>query len=79
MANFICRYGSGSVCIFYSSWIYHKVSHFVPDVQTLEQKEKNITPGRVGTVLFFPKTSFDILKGKPAKWGKTTDYGQKEV
>jgi len=68
-------YGPGCVCIFFSSELYHKVSNFQPLQQTKEQKDKNITPGRIGTVMFFPKASFEILKGKPEGWARKTDYG----
>lgn len=71
------RYGPGSICIFYSSELYHKVSKFDPLPQTKEQKEKDITPGRIGTVMFFPEASFEILKGKPKGWAVKTNYGKR--
>jgi hypothetical protein len=36
----------------------------------------DLTPGRIGTVFFFPEPSFEILKDKPAGWGALTDYGR---
>jgi len=34
-------------------------------MQTLEMKKKRLTPGRVGTILFFPKNSLHLLEDKP--------------
>ena len=39
-------------------------------------KEKDLTPGRISTVFFFPVNSYDVLKDKADKWGKTTNYGR---
>lgn len=72
-------YEPGSVCIFYSSILYHKVAQFKPKPQTAAQKEERITPGRIATVMFFPKASFDILKGKRKRWGKETNFGKNEL
>jgi hypothetical protein len=72
------RYGPGSVCIFYSSAIFHKVSTFFPLAQTVDQSSEAITPGRIGSVFFFPKDSLDILKGKPKNWGRETNFGRNE-
>lgn len=62
---------------FFSSDLYHKVSTFKPNIQTQKQKGNNVTPGRIGTVMFFPKDSYSILQGKPKGWAKQTDYGTK--
>jgi hypothetical protein len=45
----------------------------------LDQKDKGITPGRIGTVMFFPQASFDILKGKRKGWGKETNFGKNDI
>jgi hypothetical protein len=66
------------VCIFYSSKIFHKVAKFWPVTQTQEEKEENITPGRIGSVFFFPVESYNILEGKPARWGYRTAFGRNE-
>jgi hypothetical protein len=39
---------------------------------------EKITPGRIGTVFFFPRNSLEILKGKPARWGYETAFGKNE-
>jgi hypothetical protein len=67
------------VCIFYSSILFHKVAPFIPTPQTAAQKQEEITPGRIGTVMFFPKPSFDILKGKRKNWGRETNFGKNSL
>jgi hypothetical protein len=66
------------VCIFYSSLIFHKVAKFNPLPQTEEEKEERITPGRIGSVFFFPADSYKILKGKKKKWAFRTAFGKNE-
>ncbi|KAF9470463.1 hypothetical protein BDN70DRAFT_821347, partial [Pholiota conissans] len=70
-------YDPGSVFIFFSSNLYHKVNTFKPKVQTAEQAKVNITPGRIGSVFFFPKQSYKVLKDKPKDWARQTDYDSK--
>lgn len=74
----LCRYAAGDVIIFYSSQIYHKVDTFTPLPQTKDMENQHITPGRIGTVFFFPKESLDILKGKSRRWGALTGFGGAE-
>jgi len=50
----------GRFCIFYSSYIYHKVSKIFPNVQTIKQEEQKITPGRIESIFFFLKESYGI-------------------
>jgi hypothetical protein len=50
----------------------------MPVVQTLAQQAQNITPGRIGSVFFFPQESFKILENKPPKWGQKTGFGKYE-
>ncbi|RXW19334.1 hypothetical protein EST38_g6528 [Candolleomyces aberdarensis] len=57
-------YQSGDVCIFFSSILYHKVDTYFPTTQSQEEKEQKITPGRIGSVFFFPKESYEVLKDK---------------
>lgn len=71
-------YDPGHVCIFFSSTLYHKVAHFSPTLQTVEHKKSNLTPGRIGSVFFFPQESYQILNGKPANWGLETSFGRME-
>lgn len=71
-------YDPGHVCIFYSSIIFHKVTKFYPHVQTTEQQEEKVTPGRIGTVFFFPKHSYTILKDKRPGWALETAFGRME-
>ncbi len=60
---------------FFSSVLYHKVTKFQPTVQTVKMKKEKVTPGRVGTVFFFPKDSLQILKGKYPGWAVRTAFG----
>ena len=46
--------------------------------QTLDQQLSSITPGRIGTVMLFPKQSFKILEEKDAGWGRRTNFGRNE-
>lgn len=73
-----CRYDPGSICMFFSSQIYHKVENFQPAQQTAEEKRERLTPGRIGTVMFFPKASYEILEGKPPGWAVMTNSGRHE-
>jgi hypothetical protein len=41
-------------------------------------ERENLTPGRIGTVMFFPKDSYDLLEGKDAGWGRGTNFGRDE-
>jgi hypothetical protein len=70
------RYEPGAVCIFYASILYHKVAHFKPTLQVLVRKDEGITPGRIGTVMFFPEASKNLLKGKEKGWGRKTNFGK---
>jgi hypothetical protein len=72
------RYDPGHVCIFFSSKIYHKVETFHPAQQTIEQSKQNITPGRIGSVFFFPKPSYEILEDKWKGWAYKTAFGRNE-
>jgi hypothetical protein len=72
------RYEPGSVCIFYSSSIFHKVATFIPHQQTLKQKAEKLTPGCIGTVMFFPTESYELLKDKYPRWGQMTNFGKDE-
>ena len=70
------RYGPGHLCIFFSSSLYHKVGKWVAKMQTSEMKKKRLTPGRIGTVLFFPKDSLRLLEDKPEGWASKTSFGK---
>jgi len=72
------RYAPGDFCIFYSSVIYHQVAPFIPDTQNTSQAEQRITPGRIGTVFFFPKNSLEVLQNKPKKWAYRTGFGMND-
>jgi len=63
------RYSPGDFCIFYSSTIYHKVAPFIPLPQTTDQAANNITPGRIGSVFFFPKEQSRDSGGKAEEMG----------
>lgn len=74
----IYRYSPGDLAIFYSSDIFHKVNTFTPMEQSLSAQRQDIMPGRIGTVFFFPKASYEILEDKPSGWGYQTAFGQNE-
>jgi hypothetical protein len=38
-------------------------------------KDDLVTPGRVGSVFFFPHQSLAALEGKPKNWARNTGYG----
>jgi hypothetical protein len=59
--------------------MFHKVSKFQPVIQTGSEAEQKITPGRIGSVFFFPVASYDILKDKRPGWGYQTAYGRNEA
>ncbi|KAG6864741.1 hypothetical protein C0991_007448 [Blastosporella zonata] len=66
-------YCPGSICMFEAYRIYHAVSRWAPMVM---EEQDVLTPGRISTVLFSPKNSVEMLKGKPPGWGKRTDFGR---
>ncbi|KAF9003692.1 hypothetical protein BDQ17DRAFT_1326062 [Cyathus striatus] len=70
------KYKPGSVCIFYSSTIYHEVLPFTPNVQTKQMQDDGITPGRIGSVFFFPEGSMEVLEGKEENWAAETAFGR---
>lgn len=78
LIKFYPSYEAGSICLFFAGLLFHKVAHWTPKVQTLDQQAQNITPGRIGNVFFFPKPSFELLKGKPPLWGRVTSFGRNE-
>ena len=39
-------------------------------------KKDMLVPGRIATVLFFPKNSLKILTGHEPGWGVRTNFGQ---
>jgi hypothetical protein len=65
------------MCISFSSLLGHWVAPWRPKVQTVEMQEEGITPGRIGTVFFFPKDSLQNLVGKAPNWAATTALGAK--
>lgn len=66
-------YHPGHVCIFRSADLWHKVSRWEPSVDSAVDDP---APGRIGSVSFFPKESFEVLKDKIPGWGPDTDYGR---
>jgi len=59
--------------------IYHKVAPFIAKAQTAKQKAESVTPGRIGTVFFFPQASYEILEGKKKGWGRKTNFGKNNL
>lgn len=55
-------YLAGHICFFQSADIYHLVSTFFsPD---MDPEEDACTPGRIGSVFFFPEHSLNVLEKK---------------
>ncbi|TFK59825.1 hypothetical protein BDN72DRAFT_780214, partial [Pluteus cervinus] len=65
-------YNKGDVIVSYAGRLTHKVTNWKPS----PHYPPGVTPGRVGTVFFFPKHSLDQLRGKPYHWGIKTGYGR---
>jgi len=47
-------------------------------MQTEEQAQQKITPGRISSVFFFPAASYEILCDKKAGWDYRTAFGRNE-
>lgn len=56
----------------------HLVDTFYPLPQSPEDRRQKITPGRIGSVFFFPKASFQLLQGKGPHWARKTAFGRNE-
>lgn len=69
------RYEPGAVCISLSASLYHAVEKWHPIPCPPELQVDNITPGRIGTVFFFPEKSLQTLEGKPPGWMRETAGG----
>jgi len=54
------------------------VATFNPSPQTILQAHEKITPGRIGSVFFFPSASYKVLKDKRPGWGYETAFGRNE-
>ncbi|KAH6911611.1 hypothetical protein BKA70DRAFT_1219731 [Coprinopsis sp. MPI-PUGE-AT-0042] len=67
--NLKLAYHPGDLIIFLSGHLYHAVGEWTPRTGS---STDHVTPGRVGNVFFFPKISFDRLKGKGAGWNAQT-------
>jgi hypothetical protein len=78
LIKYLHRYEPGHVCIFFSSNLYHKVATFHPKPQTVSQQKEDITPGRIGSVFFFPEPSYAELKDKRPGWAYQTAFGRNE-
>jgi hypothetical protein len=52
------------------------VATFSPSPQTAIEAQQKITPGRIGSVFFFPSPSYDILKDKKKGWAYQTAFGK---
>jgi len=47
-------------------------------MQTEEQAQQKITPGRIGSVFFFPTAIYEILHSKNPGWASRTAFGNNE-
>jgi hypothetical protein len=54
------------------------VATFQPNTQTETHAQQAITPGRIGSVFFFPDASYKILEDKRPGWGFQTAFGKNE-
>jgi hypothetical protein len=52
------------------------VATFYPNPQTIPQAQQAITPGRIGSVLFFPEASYKNLEDERPGWGFQTAFGK---
>ncbi|KDR65806.1 hypothetical protein GALMADRAFT_148389 [Galerina marginata CBS 339.88] len=68
-------YRPGDLLIFLSGQLYHRVGDWEPLLMKKNQAH-GLTPGRIGNVFFFPKTSYDVLKNKSPGWNKATMTGK---
>ncbi|KAL0061138.1 hypothetical protein AAF712_012058 [Marasmius tenuissimus] len=67
------RYRPGDLAIFNASLLYHTVTPW----ESLPMRPTDVVPpGRVGTVMFNPRTSVAILKDKPPGWAMKTALGR---
>ncbi|KAJ8083275.1 hypothetical protein PM082_009147 [Marasmius tenuissimus] len=69
----VFEYKPGTVIVFRASKIFHTVGHWEALPMTMED---GITPGRIGTVFFFPESSLDEPQGKEPGWALKTNYGR---
>ncbi|KAG1787192.1 uncharacterized protein HD556DRAFT_1213036, partial [Suillus plorans] len=58
-------YRPGEVIILMAGALYHAIGNWSPGEGV---SEEGITPGRVGNVWFFPRSSYEVLKDKPSGW-----------
>ncbi|KAL0057943.1 hypothetical protein AAF712_015407, partial [Marasmius tenuissimus] len=66
-------YRPGDLAIFNASLLYHTVTPW----ESLPMRPTDVVPpGRVGTVMFNPRTSVAILKDKPPGWAMKTALGR---
>ncbi|KAH8101944.1 hypothetical protein BXZ70DRAFT_1018342 [Cristinia sonorae] len=68
-------YQPGDVFISYTGVIAHRVAPWVATPVSAEAAKFGVTPGRIGTVYMENQVSFQVLKDKPAGWGRKTSYG----
>lgn len=68
------RYSVGHVAIFFAGKLLHKVADWTP--APMAPNSRNLTPGRVGNVFFFPRGSLRLLKGKEPNWSHKTGGGR---
>ncbi|KAK7018053.1 hypothetical protein VNI00_018426 [Paramarasmius palmivorus] len=67
------EYNPTTVAAFCASRLFHTVGEWSALPMKLSD---TTTPGRVGTVFYFPQTSLDILKDKPPQWAINTAFGR---
>ena len=66
-------YRPGDVFISYSDALVHRVSHWtMPDKPNFQDE---VTPGRIGSVFYFPEQSLEELKDRPKGWAQDTAHG----
>ncbi|KAL0059635.1 hypothetical protein AAF712_013600 [Marasmius tenuissimus] len=66
-------YRPGDILLLYANYIWHTIDEWKSTKMT---RSHTTTPGRIGTVFFFPSKSLDYLEDKEAGWGKDTMYGR---
>ncbi|KAG2109525.1 hypothetical protein DEU56DRAFT_920321 [Suillus clintonianus] len=58
-------YRPGEVIILMAGALYHSIGEWTPAPGV---SKDGLTPGRIGNVWFFPHSSYEVLKDKPANW-----------
>ncbi|KAH8068963.1 hypothetical protein BXZ70DRAFT_868758, partial [Cristinia sonorae] len=70
------RYNSGSIFLAPTGILAHRVAPWTGVAVPAHLAARGITPGRIGTVYMFPRSSFNKAEGKKPGWGIRTGFGR---